>query len=746
MPPKVNTYHQRLAQSNPSLSNIIVVGGLNLLIFLLPWIFSIETEEYYEIAKGFFLIIVVAILLMIWGINVIIKKRFSSIKTFLDLPILISVIILLISTILSISPDTSFWGYHMKLTGGFLITIILVGLYYLIVNNIDNVDVLKQLLRNAAYSIWFVAIFSILKAFGVLDSLINSITTGNPDFKFIESPLFSPVGSTNALPQLFLLAFPISIFLLLNKKTNSLLSSIKGLIITITLVIAIFVSTNSIDNNSSDIMLWLILIFTTILSVLFIKKAKHFETKNKLPYNLIILLFLVITLIFSFDNNTKNQILSGILGNKKQINIEFYPRIPFETSKEIIEGTLEKYKLKSIIIGTGQDTYGYLFPQFRPMSQNQQSNWTANYSVANTQIEMLLTGSGILGAIIIFGAFCLKIFQFVSSSIYKDEVSKQKKSLIVLSITLAIFVISFFIFIHSLLFLFYSWLFIAIGTKLYYLGNPDKTYKFEARVKIVDQYNTDKEVNIISFIFGIILIIFAVVIIVTTTINIYAEKHFSDGIKASINNQYNLAYDKILAASILNPNRDYYQSSKATIALTKLDELFANQLIDEQLTETERQEKELAANYLLNLITTSLDAAVKTNPENYENWQQSAVIFKRLTEISQGTRFGNETLVSISNALELNKNNPDNYLILAFIYQFNADEAKRSEAEQVYLKAYDLQPSYRQTIIQFGDYLEARNKKEDAQNLYQISLEKFYSQSSTFNSYLIQKLELLKAK
>lgn len=741
----INTYSQKRMQKTYSLSKTIIIVTLNILIFIIPWIFSIRTEEYYETTKSYLLVIAVSILMMVWGISVIIKKRVTLFKTPLDIPMLILMVVLLLSTLFSLNPDTSLWGYHMRINGGLVSYLIFIALYYLIINNIDEKDTVKKLLKTITYSISLLALFTILKTTGVLDTIFNQLIANNTSLSFIKSPYFSPVGSTNGLSLLFLIAYPISLFSMLNKKGRHILITIKGLILSMILIAATFVTTVLSTSTIPPIVIWTMFVLVTIVSIIYIQKEKTENINTKRALNVLLLLLILITFYVSINKGIGTSLVNNLRENGVAFEFEQFQELPLETTNSVISGNFNKYGIKSTLIGSGLDTYAFLFSQFRPQSQNLQPNWNSNYSVSNIQLDMLLSGTGLFGTIAIYGSLLFFTFKFIRKYIFKNRNIYSKKSIISTLLVIIIFLISYLFSYHSTTFSFFAWLIIALGIKSYIINDPDNSGKYEAQLNIVNQKKPTQNINLGTYLFGLTIIISSLILITLTTINIFAESFYNDGLNLSVDGKYDDAYDKMLAATKLNPNRDYYQSSIATVALTKLDSLF---LVDstEELSIPERDERELTANYLLNLITDRIEKAISINIENYENWQQSAVIYKRLTEIAQGTKFGTETLQSISKAISLAPNNPDNYLILGYLYQYNSDEAKQLEAERIYLKAYDLQPSYRQTIIQLGDYWESKSKYDDALNLYLVSKEKFYSEQSTMNSYLLQKINALNSK
>lgn len=214
--------------------------------------------------------------------------------------------------------------------------------------------------------------------------------------------------------------------------------------------------------------------------------------------------------------------------------------------------------------------------------------------------------------------------------------------------------------------------------------------------------------------------------------NYIAEIRYTDSVHETSQTSFEQAYNDLTLALELNNSRDYYHRKLAEISLTKLEQI----LLLEKLEDVSIPMQES----LLTLINSELDLSVKLNPKDHENWQTAAMVYKRLSELSDGTQFGTEAIYSISKAIELNPNNPDNYLMLGYLYEYSSETKLRELAENAYTKAYELQPAYSLSIVKLGEYLESVKKYELALSLYTISLQEIYKTDSEFNDFLEEKV------
>jgi tetratricopeptide (TPR) repeat protein len=237
------------------------------------------------------------------------------------------------------------------------------------------------------------------------------------------------------------------------------------------------------------------------------------------------------------------------------------------------------------------------------------------------------------------------------------------------------------------------------------------------------------------------------IVIFTSTINFIAETYYNKALNLATNSKFDEAYDNLVYAVNINSQRDYYHKEIASVGLSKLDNIIQTAKKDETtLTDEQKNQLVTTQQYLLTLINSEINKAILLNPNNYENWQRAALIYKKLTELSEGKQFGGDTLKAIEESINRNPTNPDNYLLLGYIYQFNSDDKLKAFAENAYLKAYDLQPTYALSIIQLGSYFEFVGKYPDALQLYTISKENVYSTDSAVNKFLNEKIEEMKKK
>ena len=109
-----------------------------LLFFLVPLIMWPDTYELYEFNKMWLVFGMSILIAFLWGAKMVVQKRFELRRTPFDIPIALFLISQIISTIISIDPHVSIWGYYSRFNGGLLSTIAYIFIYYAFATNLTQ--------------------------------------------------------------------------------------------------------------------------------------------------------------------------------------------------------------------------------------------------------------------------------------------------------------------------------------------------------------------------------------------------------------------------------------------------------------------------------------------------------------------------------------------------------------------------------------------------------------------------------
>lgn len=120
--------------------NKVIEYSFYLLFFLVPLTFTNDTSELFEFNKLWATFIITIVIATAWITKMVIKKEIRIQRTLLDIPIALFLISEVISTVLSLDPHTSIWGYYSRFNGGLLSILAYVFLFYAFVSNLKEND------------------------------------------------------------------------------------------------------------------------------------------------------------------------------------------------------------------------------------------------------------------------------------------------------------------------------------------------------------------------------------------------------------------------------------------------------------------------------------------------------------------------------------------------------------------------------------------------------------------------------
>lgn len=367
----------------------------NILLFLIPLVFYKNTSELFELNKIIILYSFTALITSAWVIKMISHKTLIFRRTILDIPLILYLFALLLSTLFSIDPRTSLFGYYSTFNGGLLAQVSYTILYWAFVSNMTTKNA-KQSLVVSLWSLLIVSILAIAEKFGIF------ATCGLMGFDYYEScwtqdiqnRVFSTLGQPNWLAALLVALLPIiwSRTILQSKILN--LKSILWLLVSIIFFVALLFT------KSRSGFLGIGIGFVIFWSFIFWKEGFKFIKE----FIFIFLSFSFLAFIFVF------QPISQLTNNQASV-----PTGPALETGGTESGTIRKYVwLGAIevfknypIIGSGTDTFAYTFPKFKPAEHNLTSEWNFIYNRAHNEYLNILANNGIVGfatyvALIIF--------------------------------------------------------------------------------------------------------------------------------------------------------------------------------------------------------------------------------------------------------------------------------------------------------------------------------------------------------
>jgi putative inorganic carbon (hco3(-)) transporter len=381
----------------------IISTLFHLLFFATPLILWPGTSEVFEFNKLVFVYLIAIAILTTWAVDTIVSKRFTLARTPLNLPIALFVLVQIITTLTSIHPHTSIFGYYSRFHGGLLSTLSYSLLYYAFVTYIPKSRSTTQTyLITLSTSLTLVAIYAIAERFGI-DKHIW--------VQDVQNRVFSTLGQPNWLAAYLIALIPISLTLgahhLAQKNRNLGLYLIGNAVIALISII--------FTKSQSGLGATIIILPLTLIYLIRTYNLTHL-------YRIIIPIVLVLALlgrerlIQSYTSLLK--IVPFYSTSSELIEEENQTRIGGSDSMVIRRlvwtGAIDIFR-QYPILGTGPETFAYAYYTVRPATHNLVSEWDFIYNKAHNEYLNFLATTGIFGLVTYLSIIYISLRTFWTS-------------------------------------------------------------------------------------------------------------------------------------------------------------------------------------------------------------------------------------------------------------------------------------------------------------------------------------------
>lgn len=387
--------------------------------------------------------------------------------------------------------------------------------------------------------------------------------------------------------------------------------------------------------------------------------------------------------------------------------------LPFETGLQTAFSAISQdlgRVWQGFLFGSGFGTYATDFTRFKQISFNQnQALWTFTFFRSSSFILELLATTGILG---------LSAFFFLIVRIIK-ELQDKKGNTISISLVLALiasFILPFSSIIQTLLFIL-----LALFAVLQGLKNRTTNKFFDIELQLVafkrglialetPQDRSDKS-KILPLFFSFVIFIIVGVLGYYSLNYLISDITFQKSLIAAANNQAQETYKNQASAIAQFRFRDAYYRifSQTNLAI-------ANSLASQTpkgSTPSASTQQTISA-----LIQQSINAgrfATTLAPQTTLNWQNLSSIYRSLIGFGQNAE--NFALVTEQQALNLDPNNPQQYIILGGIYyQIGLWDL----AQNQFQAAVNLKPDFANAYYNLGHTLQQKKDIKGALAQYEI--------------------------
>lgn len=695
----------------------ILRGSFYVLFILTPLVFTPYNNELFEFNKMLLTYALTTIITGTWVFQMVSQKRVIFRRTLLDLPLLLFLLSQVLSTIFSIDPHTSVWGYYSRLNGGLISIVSYLLLYWAFVSNITKSEAIKMLRATVIGGV-LVAAWAIPEHFGYSPSCALLVGRWSADcwVQDVQSRVFASIGQPNWLAAYMeMLIFP-SIFFFLTE--NTVKKKIFYYLATMMLYLAF---TFTFSRGGMLGVIGGVVISSCLIGIKFSKHRLSLQSIVK-PFGLLIISLLVINLMFG----------SALTGSFRLIKENAPPPRPTLSTgggTQLENGGTESGQIRLIVwkgaleifkhyplLGSGVETFAYSYYMYRPVAHNLVSEWDFLYNKAHNEYLNYLANTGIVG----FTTYLFFIIGFISWSIFlifgkrvdflnfKISLHKIKslpsdQSVLLIALMLggyaAYLIQNFFgfsvVMIAVLFYLFPAFVFVISESTTEVTKLPRFLHFLHIFGKVMSRPLPGAHNSWWNF--GLlvkIIIVLGSIYLVGGVFNLWrADVNYKLGSDASDNGSANKAYVALNRAYQLNPGEPLYQSdfgnilASAAVAMAETEATQSAELKDQAILFTEN--------------------SLVISPANVSLWRTAIRTYYILSILDKN--YDQKTIEVIDKAISLAPTDPKLYYNKGLIL---AQQNKLPESIQSMKEAIELKPNYREAKISLGD-IYIKNKESD---------------------------------
>lgn len=720
--------------------NRLIKTGFYLLFGLVPLLLTPWNYELFEYNKMMAVYAITALVITAWLVKMIKQGELRIARTPLDIPIWLFTASQLVSTLFSIDPHVSWFGYYSRFNGGMFSIISYVLLYYALVSNAalfskstalrdtQNIDTKsaksKQKLKPAAPTITTISVLlkaglatAVLVAFyGVLERLGIDKHLWVQD---VQNRVFSTLGQPNWLAAYLTALVPVAWAFGLNRVTIQqhnkvthkawLSVGLYGMLTLLFFLVLLFTRSRSglFGFVVVDAVFWGLIFLTT-------PGIKTFRDLKVVPIiKPIAILHVLFALIVGINGTgfaglDRYITFNGWRDTFNKVTIQKNDKAPNTATPSAAasgpalevggteSGVIRKYvwqaavhawssTVKTQLIGTGTETFAFAFYQFRPVAHNLTSEWDFLYNKAHNEYLNYLATTGLFG----LGSYLLLLGSFIGWFIVKIRRSWDlTRELLPMHAALfagwvSILVTNFFGFSVVLL-----QLFLFLFPAIIIASEPENVRSAVRPVRLPAWLRW-------------IVVFFGLLLIARIASFWYADTLYARGYRLIRSGMFGAAIPAFTGAVSLNYNEPSYHdelgSAYATLAVAAFEGSNATQ-----------------AAQLATLAVGESIKAITTSPNNVNFYKTRTKVYYTLSALDP--TFNAKAVEALQYALTLSPNDPKIYYNLAILLGRGGDS---EQAIQYLQKAKTLKPNYRDAYYALWVFFTDGKKPNDARAILQ---------------------------
>ncbi|HVA96100.1 MAG TPA: O-antigen ligase family protein [Candidatus Acidoferrales bacterium] len=628
---------------------LLIVAGLT------PLLFVNQMTEFYEMPKMVFLVVTTLLLLGLWIFSWIMKGKVVLTRTPLDIPLLILLAVILISTFLSASHPIAIYGNFPRVNESAVSWVVYILLYFVTVSNLRDLAKIRLFLNVLYGSAVVVAALTLLAFFHVF-----------LPFDFAKAVNFTPTGSTFSTIAFLTMLLPLPILSLIHP--NKYLPMPLAAALTI-----LFGVTVSLIGSLPALVVLLV-----AFALCFFLSKPH-EVKKTLPLFLLPVVVIGLVLLFSYVPFSGNALQQYESNFPKEI------QLPFVMSWKVSVSAFRD----APFFGTGPASYLFNFTTYKPIEFNTTPFWNFSFDTAYNEFLQVLGTLGIFGFLALF-LFCLVVLVNSWRNLAVDTQDAHQDNTHILLPAMAMSGL-----LSLILFGIHAMTLVSMVVTLFILAILMMSQKSirervtELKLGIKASTADNNQFDLFPIIVFIVFVIVAVPVLYKT-VTIAAADYYHRQALVTANTNGSLTYQYLQKAEALNPEVDLYRVDMAqtNFALANAIAAKAVPAKNGQGVTLSTQDRQTIQTLLAQAINEG-QASIALSPRSARNWEVLASIYQNISGVAQNALAF--SLSAYGRAIQLDPLNPTLRLNVGGIYYL---AKSYSLATRFYTDAANLKPDY----------------------------------------------------
>lgn len=584
-----------------------------LLSFLVPFFFLPITVEFFEFNKLYLVAIATMFMLMLWAGKMLITKDVSIVRSKMDLPVLLFLAAVVVSSIFSVNKLSSIYGANGRWFPTLISYIVMIAFYYVTAANVNSEKTIKRSL---------VALIA-GSTIAVFVGMILYFDTGLIKTRFLSQFNFSLTGARLSLAVLSSVILGLSVTLL-GSTTNFKYKAMLTAAAVLNAFSAIVFGTNS------TIALAVFALFMAL-----VLNGKNILQKANLPFYGVLGAFALLLVLLLSVQSTRN-----VLTNSKY---PIEPQLGYAEAWRTSISSLRDFP----VTGSGPSTYYLNYTRYKSPSQNFTDSWNLRFDKPRNEILNVVATMGLVG-LAAYAFFVISALKFGLKN--NNELSN---SVAVLQLTV---IASMFITYGTVLTGFLLFLSLALQAAALSLAGSNKAQKVSMSISsaaksftLMGTESNGEKKEVFHYMVAALLAAGSITMGYFLTRYYLGEYYMRQALNYATQNNGGATYANVGRAISFNPRKDSYHTflARTSVAL-------ANSI--ENKKNLSDQDKQTIQRLILQAVQSSRLATEVLNPLNSDNWETRAFVYGSLRNATKDA-YGLE-LQSYNTAIRLDPTNP----------------------------------------------------------------------------------------